>query len=316
MQKDNYVVLGTDWQTDDAIECCTKDPGQNPSGCDCCYDNWVAELKKVKQDYGQVNEDAIQLNEHYKQVVAERDKLKSWIDDLDKADDLSRTLCNQVNIMTSQIDKICINTDKSTESIEILFCMVRDFYEQTDLLVTLYNDIMACIKCLNSDELNESSGIVKCLMMFYTKLDAVIKTRNDVIKAIMAAIRLSTLLQEEICSDFGLKEIIHEWHELLACDEECGSTTSSSTSTKEQSSGKNCEDGSTGDCKLVPILTLRVCNDPYYKEIKDRYEKDKQESVTLAGELLTINKKKEALAACQSSLIAAIKETNPKDLCK
>ncbi|MET0637500.1 MAG: hypothetical protein ABWZ25_15820 [Chitinophagaceae bacterium] len=315
MQKEKYVELGTDWQTDDAIECCTKDPGQTPTGCDCCYDSWVEELKKVKQDFGQVNEDAIQLNEQYKQVTAERDKLKSWLDDLDKADDLSRTLCNQVNIMTSQTEKICINTDKSTESIGILFCMVKDFYEQTDLILTLYNDIIACIKCLNSDELTENSGIVKCLTLFYGKLDAVIKTRNEVIKAIMTAIKQSTLLHEQICSEFGLKEIINEWNEILACDEECGSSGA------ESKPGGSCKDGpdvAAGDdkCKLVPVLTLRVCNDPYYKEIKDRYEQDKQEVITLAAELLTINKKREALAACQNSLIAAIKETNPKELCK
>lgn len=304
-----YKELGTEWQNDSEIKCCTNNPTDTVPGCDCCYNNWTDELKKVKQEYSKVSENANQLNEQFKFVSAERDKLKVWYDDLDKTDLLVKDLCNQFKVMAAQADKICINTDKSVESIEILFCMIRDLYEQVDQIVILWNDIDSCIKCLNNENLPADSGILKCLKDYYTKVDVVLKTKTEVIKAIMTAIKTSKLLNAGICSeDFGLESIISEWETILNCDGDCG--TASGT-------GSSCDKTTTnGKCELLPILTLPVYNDPYYLWVKDKYEKDKSEATTLSNKLLEANKKKEALSACQTSLITAIKEVDPKELCK
>lgn len=305
-----YKELGTDWQNDPEIKCCTTNPNDTVPGCDCCYDNWTDELKKVKQEYNKVSENANQLNEQFKFVSAERDKLKVWRDDLEKTDLLAKDLCNQFQVMAAQADKICINTGKSVESIEILFCMIRDLYEQVDQIVVLWNDIDSCIKCLNNENLPADSGIRKCLKDYYVKVDAVLKTKIELIKSIMAAIKTAKLLNAGICSeDFGLESIISEWETILNCDEKCGTATSSSSSCDRPSSAK-------GKCELLPILTLPVCNDPYYIWVKDKYDKDAAEAKTLSDKLLEANKKKEALSACQTSLIAAIKEVDPKELCK
>jgi hypothetical protein len=50
--------------------------------------------------------------------------------------------------------------------------------------------------------------------------------------------------------------------------------------------------------------------------VKTQYQADVQEADTLAGQLVEANKKKEALAAGMNSLKSAIKEVNPKELCK
>ena len=311
-----YTDLGTAWQTDPAIECCTKDPNDPGGGCDCCSNSWTDELQKVTHDYNQVNEQSVQYTEHYKFITAERDKIKIWLDDLVKADQLAKALCSQFEVMESQTEKICINTEKTVQAIEIIFCMIRDLYEQVDAIVTIYNDIDTCIRTLNSDELPADSGIRKCLKMYMDKVDAVIKTRTDLIKAIMACIEQALSLHEGLCSDFGLEKILEQWHTLLNCDEKCidnSGTPPTQPSCKETIPPP---DPSTGDCNLLPILTLPICNDAHYLWVSDKYKTDVKDADDLAQQLVEVNKKKESLSACKTSLETAIKEVDAQQICK
>src|SRR5687767_11538350 len=98
-QKYPYYRLGTDWKEDPGYKCCKEDPNETPPGCDCCYDTWVKELKEVSFEYKQVNEQSIQVNEKYKFLVEERDKFKAWLNDLDKANDLARAVCDQFQVI-------------------------------------------------------------------------------------------------------------------------------------------------------------------------------------------------------------------------
>jgi len=314
MEALKYKPLGTDWQNDPGIECCTKDPGDTPPGCDCCYDDWKGELKKVTMDYNQITEQSIQLTNHLKFTTDERDKLKSWVDDLVKTDQLAKTLCDLFKVMVSQTEKICINSEKSVTSIEILFCMIRDLYEQIDVILTTWNQIDNCIKCLDSEDLPPDSGIRKCLKNYMDKLDIVIKTRADLIKAVMAAIRQALGLHEGICSDYGLHQVVLEWKTILNCDEKCGSGSTQPADPCKDPDPKL--DEKLNKCKLSPILTLHICNDAYYSWVKGQYDADVAEANTLADQLVEVNKKKESLSACKTSLETAIKEVDPKDLCK
>ncbi len=308
-----YYRLGTDWKKDPGYKCCLEDPNETPPGCDCCYDTWVKELKEVSLEYKQVSEQAAQINEKYKFIVEERDKFKVWVADLDKANDLARAVCDQFQVIGSQSDKICINSEKSVQAIEILFCMIRDLFEQLDLLLTIYNQIDNCIKCLNSEELPEGSGIRKCLAEFLKALEAVLKTRTELIKAIMKVVRDANVLHEGICSDTGLVAIIEEWLDILNCEENYGASTTPVDPCSNEASGG---ESTNGHCKLKPILTLPICNDGYYLWVKDKYDEDVKAASDEAKNLVEINKKKEALAACQDSLTKAIAEVNPKEICK
>lgn len=260
MEASDYTELGTGWQTDPAIDCCTKDPGDPGGGCDCCYNSWTDELKNVTQDYNQVSEQASQLTEHYKFITTERDKVKVWLDDLIKADQLAKALCLQFQIMASQTEKICINSKKTVEAIEILFCMIRDLYEQVDAIIILYNEIDACIKAINSEQLPPDSGIRKCLKLYIDKVEAVIKTRYDLLKAIMAVVAQALSLHEGICSEYGLQKVVAYWQTVLNCAEKCKDNGGAEPPNP-------CKDytpvptDTTGDCKLIPVLTLPPCHD-------------------------------------------------------
>jgi hypothetical protein len=313
MEANKYVELGTDWQTDTDIACCTTDPSDNPSGCNCCYDTWKAELKEVTREYNKLSEQSTQLTQQQTFVAGERDKLKVWRDDLEKTNLLAKILCDQFKVISSQTEKICTNTEKSSRSIEILFCMIRDLYEQTDLIITMVAEINKCIDCLKSDDLPPDSGIRKCLALYLLKAEAVIKTRIELIKSIMAAIKMTTVLDEGICSEYGFHKVITEWVDILNCDEKCSVSVAPVDPCADKS---KMDEESLAKCALKPILTLPVCNDSYYAWVKDKYEKDVAEANKLSDDLVEVNKKKEALAACLASLTAAIKEVDPKELCK
>jgi hypothetical protein len=315
MEATTYVPLGDKWKDDEDIKCCKKEPPGTTPGCDCCYDNWVIELQDVGKKYKSVNEQAIQFNDQYKFVASQRDKLKSWKDDLDKTDDLIRTLCGQFDIVSTQASKICINAEKTVEAIEYLFCMVRELFEQIDLLVVTYNQIDNCIKCLNDSQLPEDSGIRKCLKNYWDKLVILVNAKTDVIKAVMNAISLAELLHEDICSDYGLVKIISEWKGYLHCGEKCDGGTPPKP---DPCADKDKGDGTSSaeSCPLIPILTLPVCKDSHYIWVKGQYDKDVTEAGVLHDKWVEANKKKEALAACQASLTDAIKAVDPQEICK
>jgi hypothetical protein len=316
MESTDYKELGTDWQNDTAIECCTKPPTDGGGGCDCCYNSWTDELKKITQDYNQVNEQAAQLTGHYNFITTERDKIKAWLDDLIKADQLAKALCSQFNIMISQTEKICINSEKTVTAIEILFCMIRDLFEQVDSIVTICNDIDTCIKKLNSDDLPADSGIRKCLKEYTVKLDAVSKTESDLIKAIMAVIEMAISLHEGICAEYGLHAVVEEWHGLLNCDEKC----KDNGTTKPPADPCNDNDSNVATdvtiCTLKPMLTLPICNNAHYLWVSAKYKKDVLDADDLADDLVEVNKKKESLSACKTSLETAIKEVDAQQICK
>lgn len=308
MQTQEYQPLGTEWINDKKVECCKPDDGDTPPGCDCCYNTWASELEQVNSDMNRLREEAFQMDEQYNFLTGRRDKFKFWFDDLVRTDQLATVICDEFEVILSQTEKICTNSHKTVEAINILFCMIRDFYMQLDYLQTRYTDLTNCISCLNSSDLPETSGIRKCLSMYNDKLQAVITTRTDIMQAIMLAIKSANLLHFNICYPYGLQRIVVMWHERL-----CGGI-------QNNPGQKHCGEEQKKDdqtiCVLAPILSFPIRNDPYYKWVEDHYQQDRDDAITLSQERVKINKRKEALAACQTSLIAAIKEVDPKELCK
>jgi hypothetical protein len=320
LTKHIYKPLEDNW--DEKIKnCCTNPTGETPTGSDCCYDEWIEELKKVNKAYKEAEEDARQKNAEFVYVSDRRDQFRLWYDELTKANYLEKAICDQLNILYCQVEKIGINTQYTVDAIKILFCMIREYYLGLDRLKEKYDQVLACIKCLSNPELVPGSGLMKLIEDYGLKLDTAMASGNDLLKMIMAALSLAEKIDLNIGPDYGLQTVVYEWRNALNCSEKCGDSQGSQSSQQKSTSSPGIqntpdEECDKDECELRPQLKLPVCNDHYYKRIWDKYSKDKKEAEELSAYLMEKNKIKESLLACKQSLETAIKVVDPKERCK
>jgi hypothetical protein len=325
------------------VECCHKDPPEDPKCTDCCYDTWKEELTDVVTRYTSKIEEVIQIEKQLNLITDRRNRYKKWIDELIDAHDKARSICHQLEIIAGQSEKIWYNSCKATEAIEILFCMIRDFYFQVDLIKIRYDNLSNCINANNDPSLVKDQGILKCLGEYFKKLEEVLKTRAAIIKDLVEAIRLAQLIRNGIstrncpcdddnynpcdknrkpcdCKDstafYGFKAIICEWYCAFACwDDDCEPCKEEKQKPKQEKTTSNepCEQEK---CELVPTFEFPICEEYYLTKVKNWFTKDEDCVKHLSDKLKDAQKEKEALSACKISLENAIKEVNPKDRCK
>jgi hypothetical protein len=319
----DYKNLDTaEWEKD-VLECCSKDDQENPGGCDCCYDSWVEELKEVNTKYNDVEEESRQIASSLTVILDRRDKLKSWYDELTKANDASRKICDQIDVFLCHIEKVSKNTMYTVKAIKVLYCMVKDFYMQIDVLKTKYEELINCIRCLNDPSLAPGQGVMKCIEDYGKKLEAVIATRDVLIELLMKAIHTAFLINKNLGKDHGLYTIIEEWKVTFNCDEPCPPKPDCEPGAKsypvqhgQHGHAQHTTVDTAETCDLEPVFQFPICSDPYYDEIRDRYESDRTKANELSDQLRDLNKKKESLLACKQSLQTAIAEVDPKTRCK
>ena len=315
-----YPLVDNVW--DEKIKvCCTKPNPENPPGVDCCFDSWTDELKCVNKKYKAADELAKQKTAEFTFVSERAAQFKKWYDELTKTGELGKAICDQLEILYEQVDKVSINTQYTVDAIKILFCMVRDYYLQLDILKQKYDDLLACIKCLNNPGLVPGEGLMKLIEDYGVKLVAAQALRDELLKMVMAALALAEKIDLNIGPDFGLLTVVNDWKNQLKCDVKCddGSTGSEEAEKKTTQQGivDNSGDCDPNDCELKPMLEFPICkNNGYIKRISDKYNADIDEVNTLQGDLLILNKDKESLLACKQSLESAIKEVDPKTRCK
>ncbi len=314
----NQADLPENWDDEKIKKCCTQPDPETPGG-ECCYNKWTDELKKVNENYKKAEEKAKQVSAELNYVTETRDQFKKWFDELNKTGDLQKAVCDQLEVLLAQSEKVDINAEYTGDAVEIIFCMLRDYYIQLDKLKEKYNAIMDCIRCLNSPNLAPGTGLVKLFEDLGKKLDAAIASREDLLKKIIEAMSISRKIDLHMGCDFGLYTIVQKWTQTMNCSEACGGGQQEQKKGASKQGIQPVEEGCEcweEPCHLQPRLYMPVCNDPYYGCVKGEYDKQKQKAEELAGELLTLNKAKEGMLACKQSLEAAIKETDPKTRCK
>jgi hypothetical protein len=351
-----YKHLDKDWDKDKILDCCKTNTSDNPPCDDCCYDTWSDEVKQVNKRLKAKQEQSDQLLKKLEFLTWRRDKFKTWLTELETAQKMAQDICRQLELIAAHSNKIWSNSFLAVKAIQVLFCMIRDFFMQLDYLKTRYDALQKCIEKNPDPSLVKGQGILMYLDAYGVKLDAVIKTRDDIIKAAVDAVRLSNLLRNNIstrewpfpyipcskttiydpcskehrspCPDpdsphthYGFKTIICEWYRLFHCEEKCcGDEDAEPPNHNQQVSVKNMpakqQTGYCDDSCELETFSFPICNDEYKDCIKERFTKDDKSVKSLSEELKEVNKEKEALLACKSSLDAAIKEVNPADRCK
>lgn len=342
----HYHKLNDNWDKDSIKECCKTTTVDEQPCDDCGYDTWSDKLKQVSKYLKAKQEKSAQLQKKTDFLKSRRDTFKTWLDEMDEAQKQAQDICKQLELIATQSNKIWANSFLAVKAIQVLFCMIRDFYSQLDYLKERYDLLQKCIAKNPDPSLVAGQGIRKCLDEYGVKLDAIIKTCSDIIKAAVDAVRLSNLLRNNIstrewpvkyvpcvtpydpCATLepdcpshnhhhGFKTIICEWHRLFNCDEACNDDCSKAPNNNQQISGNapkanGCQD----DCCELNTFRFPICNDDYRECVKKRYKDDDSSVKKIEVELKEVNKEKEALQACKNSLEAAIKAVDPAARCK
>lgn len=342
---ETYVDILPDWDKDTILDCCGKVNPGDPTCVDCCYDTWQDELKKVTQKYNSATEYATQLQSKLTFITDRRSRYKTWDNEILNAQELALAICNQLELIAVQSDKIWYSSCKAVDAVETLFCMIRDFFMQIDLIKTQYDDIQNCLTNNSDPSLVKGQGILKALDDYKAKLDIVIKLRDDIIKNIVTAVQIANLIRNNIstkdcnydgfspCADnptpcagdgvfYGFKTVICEWYKAFACDVPCadsgttGTTTTSTTQAAAPASTSLVEsDCGDDNCDLVPTFDFPICNNTYKACVEKWLAADEASYKDLTAKLQQANKDKEALTACKNSLVKALKAVDPKARC-
>jgi hypothetical protein len=306
--KPEWTKVVRDGKEVDLTKCCMHETAEDPKGCDCCYDEWNNDLKNKQKDYGKLLEEASQAQATLLFYKGRRDGLKKWLDDLNQLDEYALEICDQFELIISQVDKICCNAGHTVKAVEILFCMIRDFYSQIDKIKILHDSVMNCIKQLNSSVLAPGTGIVKCLEMYYEKLNAILKTKDDLIKQVMEAIKIANLVKQDVCSPFGLSFIFKEWQYILRCKADKNDCT-------DDKSEISCSELD-NKCEIYPKLTFPIGMDKYREWVNTQYGLDEKAAKDAAEKSLIASKKKEEISASINSLNEAVSAVDPRERCK
>jgi hypothetical protein len=341
LTKHQYEKMGPGWDKETILDCCkSQDPG-DPTCVECCYDTWQVELTSVTQKYSSAVEKATQLQNKLTFITDRRNKYRKWLDEINNAQDLAVAICSQLELIAVQSDKIWYNSCKTVDAVELLFCMIRDFFMQLDLIKTQYDDIQNCITNNTDPSLVKGQGILKALDDYKAKLDIVMKLRDDIIKNIVTAVKIANLIRNNISTKdcnyegynpcakdpkpcagndifYGFKTVICEWYNDFKCDVKCvdeGSTDTSTQTSAQPKTGTIHSDCGDGDCELIPTFDFPICNNTYKACLQKWLAADETEYKDLTGQLLEANKEKEALTACKNSLVKAIKAVDPKTRC-
>ncbi len=343
LTKQNYQDLTDGWDKDTILDCCkSQDPGDS-SCVDCCYDSWQGELNTVTQKYNSILEKATQIQNKLVFITDRKNKYKAWLEEINNAQDLAVSICNQLELIALQCDKIWYNSCQAVHAVENLFCMIRDFFMQLDLIKTQYDNVQNCITNNTDPSLVKGQGILKFLDDYKAKLDIVLKLRDEIIKNIVTAVKICKLLSNEIstrdCNDnfdpcakdqkpcagediyYGFKTIICEWYNAFKCDVPCSDdgkgSTDSNTTAQSTPINMNAIQDDCGDdnCELLPTFDFPICNNTYKACVQKWLAADETEYTSLILQLQEANKQKEGLAACKNSLVKAIQAVDPKTRC-
>jgi hypothetical protein len=344
LTKHNYLPIDNAWDQETILKCCNPDKPEDTTCTDCCYDSWQTELKTVITKYNKAVESSTQQQNMVNFITDRRDRYKTWIDELTKAESLSLEVCYQLRLIAVQTDKIWYNSCKAVEAIEVLFCMIRDVFSQADKIKSMYDSLQNCISRTTDPSLVSNQGILQSLGDYKQKLDAALKTREDIIKGIIEAIRLANLIQTNIstkecpCGDdsknpcpsdsepcvpltggayYGFKTIICEWYNAFACDSDCSDASTQQGAGKSKYSGSTQHSGEVeADCCLQPTFDFPICKNSFKSDVEGWFKSDDDQLKTLTIELNKVKIEKETLLACKTSLDNAIKATDPKLRCK
>jgi len=299
-------------------ECCEKkkpkSPNEPPATAtgDCCYDEWMEEYTGVTGHLNSAEKEVTSITNHLALVKSHRDFWGAWYDELTKVDDSARKVCNQLEIILHHLHRISKNTALTVRSLKILYCMIRDFYMQIDLLKVKYDSLISCIQCINNPALATGQPIRMLIDDYGKKLDAVIGTRDALFDAFVAILEQANRLDKSLGHHFGLHTVLNEWKKAFHCDEHCYDEAAHH---EHHNHHHHPGEGQIEDIGLTPMLEFPICDSEYFTFISNIYDEEEALVDQLNKELLEASKKRDKYKAWKDGLDAVIKAVDPAARC-
>ncbi len=268
-----------------------------------CIKNWENDLRKASNALTKKQAELNRAEASYDNAQKWATKLDDLCKGLIKTDELSKDVLEEIRQVISILIKVCENTACVKEVIEILYCIIKDFFECTDALKQKLADIKREIECLNDPGLNTSTSIIlKCIEDLCLKIDDALKTQQDLIKQVIEVVRCICQLNESLCGiDCSLRSQINDLETLF--------------SQGPEENGGNCETDSC-DEKLQPKPSMPLDCDPFYTDSKETAEKANSELDAAKERRSELRKERDGLLSLRNSLIDAIEAAKAAKDCK
>ena len=283
-------------------------PSQDP---DCCYNTWQYELENVNLRLDETNNFLTYVGKDLAAATDRLNRLTVWNTELVTANELAFKICEQLEIIEAQLIVVCRNTESTKRGIEVLICMIREFYMTVDELKVRYDRLIICIKMLNNPALTLLQGIGKCVSDFGAALDLVTAARDTLIQQVMVAYSSIVGLHQQICDEHGYKKLISVWQDTLGCRIPCEEGIWG-----VDPNNTNAKQAITPDAYcLDPVLRLPICHGNYAHEIGELFKAEKRQVKTLTDLQTSLTKDKNHLTTVKTGLTNAIKEVQPSVRC-
>ncbi|HLK27330.1 MAG TPA: hypothetical protein VKT28_02025 [Puia sp.] len=287
-------------------QCCKPDPDPNPGTGDCCQDVWQTDKTETDTKLQKITTRADHKQKELTSKTEWCTTLKRWCDDWEAVDKYADDLCRNLELFHKHLCKVGEITQKTSDAVIILFCMIKELYIKVDELKEKYDELYKCIKCLKAPEL-ESGGVRTCLDDYGVKLTAVINTRDDLIAKVVLTIQLSFELHDNISDEYGLKTVVEYWKgKFNCCDEETSSTDDDNKSVCDERE----------HCDLRPLITFPIKKSKYFVELKQHRDYMEKKVYEVKKESDHANERKAAMQALSDGLNNAINSVANSGKCK
>jgi len=203
---------------------------------DDCISLWKEGLKKAEIDLNTKAAIATQKEEAYTNAYAWEVKLKTYVDNLNLANEKYKKVQSEVSVFITQLESIvCKNTDYTTEAFKILLCQAKaifmDVYRQVSIqgpvinpptgtkqepvaedeklyLIQLLKTQIECHKNLTEKDKQE---LLTCVGNYADKMMAIYALQEVTLKKLLETFKAALAVQNHICfKDSGLKQNLTE----------------------------------------------------------------------------------------------------------
>src|SRR5258707_9304588 len=119
----------------DERECCSEDQPPKGGKKPDCLDIWKDKSKKAGNELNRVSAKSGKAENSYKNASFWEGRLKGWIDDADKAQDLVDAVLTVLYRFLNAVRRMDKNTTRTVTTMKKLLCLVKDIFDELRIIL-------------------------------------------------------------------------------------------------------------------------------------------------------------------------------------